>query len=72
MPDAIARQSFFDPDSEQRTDVPVYLRSDLVPGAHITGPALITEDQTTTVITSSFDATIDSRRYIVLTRRSTP
>jgi N-methylhydantoinase A len=72
VPDAIARQSFFDPVSEDRIDVPVYLRSDLAPGTHIVGPALITEDQTTTVVTSSFDATIDSRHCIVLTRRSTP
>lgn len=63
------RQSFFDPATTQRVDAPIYLRDDLQPGDHIEGPALITEDQTTTVVTSSFDAAIDARAYIVLTRK---
>jgi N-methylhydantoinase A len=71
-PEAIAKQSFYDPVMAERVDVPVYLRSDLAPGTNIDGPALITEDQTTTVVTSGFDARVDSRGYIVLTRRSTP
>jgi N-methylhydantoinase A len=70
VPDPIARQSLFDPATAGRIDAPVYLRKDLQPGVLITGPALITEDQTTTVVTSRFDARIDTRNNIVLTRRS--
>ncbi|MDH3433434.1 MAG: hydantoinase/oxoprolinase family protein, partial [Gammaproteobacteria bacterium] len=65
----VRQQSFFDPVAAERIDIPVYLREQLAPGDHLTGPALITEDQTTTVITSSYEATIDARGYIVLTRR---
>jgi N-methylhydantoinase A len=43
-------------------------RDDLRPGDRIKGPALIIEDETTTVISPSFDAVIDARGYIVLTR----
>jgi N-methylhydantoinase A len=43
-------------------------RADLRPGDRIKGPALIIEDETTTVISPSFDAVIDARGYIVLTR----
>jgi len=63
------QQSFFDPVAAERIDIPVYRREQLAPGDHLSGPALITEDQTTTVVTSSFEATIDARSYIVLTRQ---
>ena len=45
-------------------------RADLRPGDRIEGPALIVEDETTTVISPRFDAVIDARGYIVLTRNS--
>ena len=62
------RQSFFDPVSASRVDVPVFFREQLGPGVQLAGPALITEDQTTTVVTSSYSVEIDARNYIVLTR----
>ncbi len=68
-PEAVAVQSVFDPTLEQPVDTPVYLRGSLVPGVRVSGPALITEDQTTTVVTSAYDAEIDVRGCIVLTRR---
>jgi N-methylhydantoinase A/oxoprolinase/acetone carboxylase beta subunit len=46
----------------------VYQRTQLKAGHSISGPALITEDQTTTVVTSAFDAAIDARGYIILSR----
>jgi N-methylhydantoinase A len=61
-------QSLFDAATATRVEAPVYIRSDLSPGAVIQGPALITEHQTTTVITSSYRATVDGARNIVLTR----
>ena len=65
----VARQSLFDPTLSRRADVPVYLRENLRPGMHIDGPALITEDQTTTVVTAAYEASIDARGSIVLTRK---
>jgi len=67
-PPPVASQSLFDPALARRIDVPVYRREQLVPGVRIPGPALITEDQTTTVVTSSFFAAIDARGSILLTR----
>ncbi len=69
LPKPSDTQSFFDPGIAARVDVPVFLREQLRPGDHLSGPALITEDQTTTVVTSSYNASIDGRGYIVLTRR---
>jgi len=67
-PQPVGQQMVFDPILLTRTSTPVYLRSDLPTGTVIPGPALITEDQTTTVVTSCFEASIDSRGYIILTR----
>jgi N-methylhydantoinase A len=68
-PSADSTQSCFDPVQETRADIPVYSRQSLAPGVTIVGPALITEDQTTTVVTSAFDARIDASGNIVLSRR---
>lgn len=45
-------------------------RPDLRPGDRVAGPALIVEDETTTIVSPSFDAAIDARGYIVLTRKT--
>ena len=47
----------------------VYLRDLLQPGDTLQGPALITENQTTTVVTSNYDVVIDPGGHIVMTRR---
>ena len=59
----------FDPALTERVQVPVYHRNALAVGSRIAGPALVTEAQTTTVVTSPFDATVDAQGYLVLTRR---
>jgi len=47
----------------------VVRRMDLQPGDRISGPALIVEDGTTTVVTPAFDLTVDAYGNLVLTRR---
>jgi N-methylhydantoinase A len=68
-PKPISHQSLFDPALGRRVSVPVYSRNSLQAGCQLSGPALITEDQTTTVVTSSFDVRVDPQTYIVLTRK---
>jgi len=63
-------QTMFDPGTTSRIEVPVLHRARLRPGDSIAGPALITEEQTTTVVSSSYDASIDARGYIVMTRKN--
>ena len=46
----------------------LFRRTDLRPGHRLAGPALIVEDETTTVVSPSFDAHIDGHGYIVMTR----
>jgi N-methylhydantoinase A len=50
----------------------LYLRRDLSPGDRHAGPALVVEDQTTTVVTKAFDFHVDARGALVLERRHHP
>jgi N-methylhydantoinase A len=52
-------------------DHAVYWRAALPPGSRLRGPALIVEDETTTVVTPEFAAHIDARSHIVLERTAT-
>lgn len=70
-PAAVARapsgmRDMFDPDTGVFSSVPVYQRSALAPGAAIGGPAIIAEDETTTVVLAGFTARINALGYIVL------
>ena len=62
-------RELFDSATEKTVTAPIYARSDLKPGATVPGPALIVEDQTTTVVSSAFEVGVNSSGYIVLTRR---
>jgi N-methylhydantoinase A len=65
------RRPVFDPASGEFLDVPIYWRADLAPGARIRGPAVIAENDTSTVVSPLFDAQIDRFGYIELNRRET-
>ena len=62
----------FDPDTADFVEVAIYDRAALTPGAVIPGPAVIVEDETSTVVSRLFDARIDAFGYIELTRRTAP
>jgi N-methylhydantoinase A len=59
----------FDPETGEFIGVAIHERSTLLPGAVIPGPAVIVEDETSTVVSRSFDARIDAFGYIELVRR---
>jgi N-methylhydantoinase A len=61
-----ARRAVFDIDRGEFIDTPVYWRANLAPGARIKGPAVIAEDETSTVVGPQFEARIDRFGYIAL------
>jgi N-methylhydantoinase A len=69
QPKPRARRPVFDPQTGEFHDVPIYWRDELGPGAKISGPAVIAENDTSTVISALFEAKIDRFGYIALTRR---
>jgi N-methylhydantoinase A len=68
-PKARARRPLFDPQAGESQNVPIYWRGDLAPGTKIAGPAVIAEDDTSTVVSPLFEAEVDKFGYIALTRR---
>jgi N-methylhydantoinase A len=62
------RRPVFDPEQGDFVTVAIHDRRDLAPGAEIPGPAVIVEDETSTVVSRSFTARIDAFGYIELTR----
>jgi N-methylhydantoinase A len=66
-----SQRKVFDPGAGEFLEVPIYWRSDLAPGTRVSGPAVIAEDETSTVVSPRFDARIDRFGYIELIRRET-
>jgi N-methylhydantoinase A len=65
----IGRQRLRHSADGEAAEAPVFLRQQLAQGLAATGPALITEDQTTTVVPPGWQACIDEAGSIVLTRK---
>jgi N-methylhydantoinase A len=60
------RRSVYEPALGAMVEAPVYDRSTLSPGMRIDGPAVIVEDETTTIVPASFGALINGSGYIVM------
>jgi N-methylhydantoinase A len=69
FPEPVGRRSLFDPAGEM-IEASVHRRRDLRPGARIPGPAIITEDETSTVVGPSFEAAVNVFGYLELRRRA--
>jgi N-methylhydantoinase A len=65
----IGRRPVYEPARGELVEMPIYARADLKPGVGIDGPAVIVEDETTTIIPASFGATVNSRGDIVMEAR---
>jgi len=49
-------------------ETPVLQRCDLLPGAQVTGPAIVIEPTSTTVIEPGWEGTVSARNHLILTR----
>jgi N-methylhydantoinase A len=61
-------RAVFDPASQRFLDAGVYAREELLPGMSVRGPALVVEDQTTTVVGTGFTGEVNSLGYLILNR----
>ena len=66
---ARGERQVFDARTGGRRAVPLYWRFDLVPGADVPGPAVIAEEETSTVVTEGFTARINALGHIVMHRK---
>jgi N-methylhydantoinase A len=69
QPPPRSRRRIFDPATGEAIEVAIHWRADLAPGARIPGPAIIAEDETSTVVSRLFDAHVDGFGYIHLVGR---
>ncbi|MCY3819852.1 MAG: hydantoinase/oxoprolinase family protein [Gammaproteobacteria bacterium] len=67
-PGIASRGSMYDPVLNDVVTAPRFARETLVPGTVVEGPAIIVEAQTTTVVVSTFTATISPGGDILMTR----
>lgn len=61
-----SRRLIYDPALGKQITAPVYWRFDLKPGATFKGPAIIAEDETSTIVGANFRARINSLGYVIL------
>ncbi|GGG23496.1 methylhydantoinase [Caldovatus sediminis] len=69
-PPPAGRRAVFDPAAAAREEAALFERAALPPGARIEGPALIVEDQTTTVVPRGWSARVNALHQIVLEREA--
>ena len=65
----IGRRPVYEPAKGELVEMPIYARTDLKPGVGVDGPAVIVEDETTTIVPASFGATVNARGDIVMEAR---
>jgi N-methylhydantoinase A len=69
-PPVPGRRDVFDVGQGGWIEAAVYRRCELTPGSTLSGPAIIAEESTSTLIASDYDAAIAADTSIVMTRRS--
>lgn len=67
-PAAVGTRQIFDAKSQQYLEADVYHRDTLAPGAMVTGPAVVVERETATIIPSGFDAVVQSDLCLLVAR----
>jgi len=65
----VGSRPVFDADLGAWDELPLYWRPDLPEGCFVAGPAVIAEDQTSTLVTAAFDASINAFGHLVLSRK---
>jgi N-methylhydantoinase A len=69
-PEPTGTRQLFDARTSDYVEAKVYRRADIPPGVSIAGPAALSEDQTTTIVSSGFSASVNDLGHLVLTRAS--
>ena len=70
-PETVKHNPVFDAHAKRYIQVPTIRRGDMKPGAIVSGPAMIVEDNTSTFVTAGFRAMLDAGGGLVLTRKQT-
>src|SRR5262249_30553592 len=69
-PEARGRRGVFDASFGSFVDYTIYERADFRPGACVSAPVLVVEDETTTVVPAAFSVSVDARAHLILQRNA--
>lgn len=67
-PQPFVNRPVFDADQGEFRDYAIYRRPDLLPGDRIAGPAIIVEDETSTLVPPAFEVRMNRLGYLILER----
>ncbi|MGR3513625.1 MAG: hydantoinase/oxoprolinase family protein [Paracoccaceae bacterium] len=67
--DASGARHTFDAGRRETMEAAEVRRSDMMPGATLSGPAVVTEDETSTIVTASFQVTMQADGALLITRK---
>ncbi len=65
-PKPLGKRRLFDPGKGSFVQASVYRRADLKPGVRLAGPALVGEDETTTVVPPGFKLAVNALGYLIV------
>jgi len=66
LPESDGERSLYDAEQDRRSRVPVYARGSLEPGSKLSGPAVVSESQTSTLIPIGFSLSVSSGGHLVV------
>jgi len=67
---ADVKRKFFDAREQKFVEAGIYARATMHVGNQVSGPAIIVENETTTIVTSGFEATMQEDRCLLVQRKS--
>jgi N-methylhydantoinase A len=68
-PDIAEHRELFNPETNDFGSIPVYRRTDLLPGATFDSPAIVSEEHTTTTIPHGYRVIIDGNENMIVEKR---
>jgi N-methylhydantoinase A len=70
-PEPVGEARLYDFEAGALQDAPIYWRATLPEGFHIDGPAIVAEEETSTVVSAGFGVSVHPLGHLILTAKST-
>jgi N-methylhydantoinase A len=70
-PEPVGKARLYDFEAGARQDAPIYWRSNLPEGFRIEGPAIVAEEETSTVVSAGYEVSVHPLGHLILTKKKT-
>jgi N-methylhydantoinase A len=68
-PSPVGKARLYDTETSSLRDAPIYWRNSMPSGFEVEGPAIVAEEETSTVVTSAFRVAVHARGHLILTAK---